>query len=68
MEHIRFDRVFFVAIADFSFDFEIVYYVETPDYLTHLNAHQTINLKILEAFEKEKITIPYPTQEVIVKK
>jgi len=68
MEHIRFDRAFFVKIADFSFDYEIIYYVKIPDYLTYLNAHQSINLQILEAFEKEKITIPYPTQEVIVKK
>ena len=68
MKHIRFDRAFFVKIADFSFDYEIIYYVEIPDYRTYLNAHQSINLQILEAFEKEKITIPYPTQEVIVKK
>ena len=68
MKNIRFDRVFFVEIADFSFNFEIIYYVEIPDYLTYLNAHQTIMLQILEAFEKDKIIIPYPTQEVLVKK
>jgi small-conductance mechanosensitive channel len=62
-----FNRVFFRTIGDFSFNFEIVYYVNTRNYTTYLDIQQDVNYGILEQFEKEGIVMPYPTQSVVVK-
>ena len=62
------DRVHFAAFAAYSLDFEIVYYVETSDYVVYMDTQQTINLSIAEQFEKEGIGIAYPTQTLILEK
>ncbi|MBR9676483.1 mechanosensitive ion channel family protein [Candidatus Woesearchaeota archaeon] len=62
------DRVHFKSYGDFSLNFEIVYYVNTGDYLKYMDANQEINLKIFKAFEKEKIGFAYPTQTVFLEK
>ncbi|MFW9916125.1 MAG: mechanosensitive ion channel family protein [Candidatus Thorarchaeota archaeon] len=66
-EETEFNRVHFVTIGAFDFQYEIVYHVTTPDFLMHRNLQHAINLAILEKFEEEGIEIPYPTQAVIVK-
>jgi small-conductance mechanosensitive channel len=43
-------------------NFEIVYFIEGPDYNIYMDAQQKIYLEILQAFEKEKIEFAYPTQ------
>jgi small-conductance mechanosensitive channel len=45
-----------------------VYYVKTPDYDKFMDIKQAINLGLVEAFEKENIVMPYPTQKVVIKK
>lgn len=62
----RFDRVHFKAFGDFSLNFELVYYVESPDYNVYMDTQQEINFKIREAFEKEKIVFAFPTQTIHV--
>lgn len=61
-DNATFDRSHFSAIGDFSRKFETVYYIESPDYSIYMNAQQKIYLDILRAFERENITIGYPTQ------
>jgi len=56
--------VHFRQFGDFSFDFDVVYYVKTGDYTKYLDIQQRINFEILEEFEKEKIEMPYPTQKI----
>ena len=58
------NTVHFRQFGDFSFDFEVVYYVKTGDYTKYLDIQQRINFEILEEFEKEKIEMPYPTQKI----
>jgi small-conductance mechanosensitive channel len=58
--------VHFRQFGDFSFDFDVVYYVKTGDYTKYLDIQQRINFEILEEFEKEKIEMPYPTQKIFV--
>ena len=60
--------VHFTKFGAFSYDFDVVYYVKTGDYTKYLNIQQKINLRILEEFEKEKIEMPYPTQNIFVNK
>jgi len=56
--------VHFRQFGDFSFDFDVVYYVKTGDYTKYLDIQQQINYGILEEFEKEKIEMAYPTQKI----
>jgi len=66
VERTRFDRAHFKEFADFSLNFEIVYYILTPDYTAYMDIQQAINLGIFEAFEKEGIGFAFPTQTVHV--
>jgi small-conductance mechanosensitive channel len=64
----QFDRCHFSKFADSSLNFDIVYYVDSPDYAAYMDAKQEINLAILNKFAKEKIEFAYPTQTVILEK
>lgn len=60
----RFDRAHFLSFAESSLDFEIVYYVLSPDYNLYMDIQQKINLSLKEIFEKSSIEFAYPTQTV----
>ena len=62
------DRIHFKEFGDFSLNFEVVYYVSTPDYNDYMDTQQSINFAIKDAFEKEGIEFAYPTQTIFVKK
>lgn len=64
--HTRFDRAHFKDFGPSSLDFEIVYYVLTPDYTTYMDIQQAINLALLNAFEERHIAFAFPTQTIIV--
>ena len=61
---VRFDRSHFAKIAATSFDFEAVYVVKTTEYNRHMDILQEINLRLIEAFEKEGIAFAYPAQRL----
>jgi small-conductance mechanosensitive channel len=63
---VRFGRTHFNQFGDFSLDFEVVYYLQDPDYDLYMDTQQAINLAILQRFAEEGIQIPYPTQAVYV--
>ena len=65
---VQFDRVHFTEFGDFSLNFEVVYYIKTPDYTKYMDARQEINFAIMEAFEKEDIVMPFPTQTIFLEK
>lgn len=58
----RFDRAHFAAFGDSSYDFELVYYVASPDYNVYMDTQQAINLAIVDAFAAGKIELAYPTR------
>ena len=58
---VRFDRAHFFKFGDFSLDFEVVYFVLSPDYTKYMDIQQNINLAIMELFQREKIEFAYPT-------
>jgi small-conductance mechanosensitive channel len=60
--NIRFDRCYFINFGASSLDFEFIYWVLSRDLISAREAQQSINLKILEAFEKEGISFAYPSQ------
>lgn len=64
---IEFDRAHFTSFGDYTLNFEVVYFVPTPDYTLFMNTQQAINLEIYRRFEAEGIELPYPTQVIVVK-
>jgi small-conductance mechanosensitive channel len=67
-EAVRFDRAHFVAYGAFSLNFEIVYYVLSPDYNRYMDIQQAINLAIYREFESQGIEFAYPTQTIFVER
>lgn len=62
------DRVHFAAYGDFSLNFEIVFFVESSEYVQYMNIVQNINFDIYEAFAKEGIDFAFPTQTIFLRK
>lgn len=65
-EDTRFDRCFFLTFGDSALIFDIVYYMDVPDFKIYGTNRQEINLEILGKFQEEGIEFAYPTQTVIV--
>jgi small-conductance mechanosensitive channel len=64
----EFGRAHFSEFGDFTLNFEVVYYIKSPDYDKFMDIKQAINLRLVEAFEREHIVMPYPTQTVLLEK
>lgn len=62
IENAKFDRAHFINFGDSSLDFEVVYYVQIPDYVEYMNIQQQINLAIFNKFEEMNIGFAYPTR------
>jgi len=63
---LQFDRGHFSGYGDFSFNFEFVYYVLSPDYNVYMDKQQAIYLDIFAAFEREGISFAYPAQTLFL--
>jgi len=64
----RFDRGHLKSFSASSVDYEIVYWVTKPDYLSYMDVQQGINLAILDAFAEKKINLAYSAQKVLLEK
>lgn len=64
----RFDRAHFVAFGPSSLDFEVVFYVKSPEYGVYMDTQQAINLGIIDRFRGEDIEFAYPTQTLFIEK
>jgi len=62
------DRVHFKAFGDSSLLYEVVYYLNSPEYNDYMDTQEDINLKLKEKLEKLKVNFAYPTQTVYLKK
>ena len=63
---VRFDRAHFIRYGDFSIDYEIVFFVNSPDYNIYMDILQQINFDIYEKFAAEKIDFASPTPTLII--
>ncbi len=63
----RFDRAHFFQYGDSALNFEIVYYVLSPDYNVYMDVQQAINLGIFSRFTAEGIDFAYPTRVLEIK-
>lgn len=62
IDNTRFDRAHFKSFGESSYDFEVVYYVQSPDYNTYMDIQQDINLKLCRGFADSNIEFAYPTR------
>jgi small-conductance mechanosensitive channel len=64
----RFDRAHFKEFGDSSLNFEIVYFVQDPDYNLYMDIQQAINLALFRYFEQERIDFAYPTRTLYLQR
>lgn len=68
IKQIELDRVHLKSLAESGVTFEFVYFVKSNSYLDYMNAQQQLNLDLLSALEKHKLSLAYPTQTIEIKK
>lgn len=61
-EAVRFDRAHFKEYGAYALNFEIVYWINNPDYNYYMDTQQAINLEIFKRFKASGIEFAYPTQ------
>ena len=62
------ERVHFKSFGDSALLYEVVYYISTKEYKIYMDIQEEMNLELKQAFEKEKISMAYPTQTLYLKK
>lgn len=60
---VRLERCHLARLGSYSIDVEVVYYVLSKEYNVFMDIQQSINLQLLEAFEREQIEFAYPTSK-----
>lgn len=68
LEGVTLDRAHLAGFGDFSINFEVAYFIESPDYIRYMDLQQAINLELYRRFSQENIEFAYPTQTVILDK
>jgi small-conductance mechanosensitive channel len=68
LEKTRFDRAHFKEYGDSSLNFEVVYFVQDPDYNVYMDIQQSINLAIFERFARDGIDFAYPTRTLYLRR
>ncbi len=61
-DNTTFDRAHFSDYGEYSLIFEVVYFINSNDYVQYMDAQQKINLMIKSEFAKYSIEFAYPTQ------
>lgn len=67
-DQLTFDRAHLLSFGDFAILYEVVYFMDVPDFLLYMDTQQAINLEIYERFEAQGIEFAYPTQTLFVQK
>jgi small-conductance mechanosensitive channel len=67
IEGARLDRVHFTTFADSALLFDVVFYVDSPDYADFLDRQQQFNFELMEKFSEIGVEFAYPTQTIYTK-
>jgi small-conductance mechanosensitive channel len=65
-EQVRFDRSHFANFGEFGLEFEVVYYVLSPDFTLYRDIQQRVNLGIMALFEEFEVEFAVPARQVMV--
>jgi small-conductance mechanosensitive channel len=62
-----FDRAHLASLGSSCINYEVVYQVETPEFVKFMDTQQSVLLSIMEAFHDRGIEFAYPTQTLLIK-
>ncbi|MCB1989499.1 MAG: mechanosensitive ion channel family protein, partial [Burkholderiaceae bacterium] len=63
-----FDRAHFTGFGDSSLDFEVVYWMLTPDFAAYRDVQQAVNLGLMRAFATLGVDFAFPTRTLMFSK
>jgi len=66
-EQTTFDRAHFSGVGPAAYNFEVVYWVESPDYLVFMDIQQEIWLQLLDRLAELDVPLAFPTQTLHVR-
>ncbi len=64
IDRARLDRVHFTTFGDSALIFEVVYYVDSPEYADYLKIQQQFNFELMDKFAEIGVEFAYPTQTI----
>ncbi len=67
IEGARLDRVHFTTFGDSALLFDVVFYVDSPQYADFLDKQQQFNFELMDKFAELGIEFAYPTQTIYTK-
>ncbi len=67
IDGVRLDRVHFTTFGDSALLFDVVFYVESPEYADFLDRQQQFNFELMDKFAELGIEFAYPTQTIYTK-
>jgi small-conductance mechanosensitive channel len=67
VDGVEFDRGFFESFGDSAIVFEVVYYVEKPDYNFYVEKNQNISIELKKRLNDKGIEMAFPTQTIYLK-
>ena len=65
-KNVEFSRAHFKDLGEYALGYDIVYFVNTENYIEYLDIRQKINFDLIKIFEKESIEFAFPTQQIII--
>jgi small-conductance mechanosensitive channel len=65
---VQFDRCHFFEYADSSLNYELVFFVDNPEYNFFMDIQQSILIDIFKKFSSEKVSFAYPSQSLYIEK
>jgi len=61
----RLDRVHLAGFAESGLEFELVYFVRSPDYTVYMDVQQGINLRIMGLLEDVGVALAVPVRQLV---
>lgn len=65
-DQVRFDRAHFKEFGAYALNYEVVYWINSPDYNLYMDIQQAINLAIFRRFNEAGIAFAYPSQTLFL--
>jgi small-conductance mechanosensitive channel len=65
---LKYDRCHFMRYGNSSLDFELVFFVSSPDYNVYMDLQQKLLIEIMRKFQAEKVEFAFPTQSLFIEK
>ena len=66
-EDVTFDRANLSNLGNYTFDFEIIYHIESADFDVYVQRREAIYLEIIQRLQEKNVDMPYPTQTVLLR-